>query len=112
MTRKADRRKVEAERDEKGRTEATRTVLGRALWRLNILEYLILLAALLLALLGGALVAWGLGTAVAFPFRWSWAIASLLLFIVPGGSVYLRELRRGRKRDRPDLKSEPKVPNG
>jgi hypothetical protein len=74
--------------------EAAREVMDRALRRLNILEYLILLLALGLALLGGALVAWILHTAFGLPFRWGWAGASLLLFLVPGGSVYFRELGR------------------
>ena len=46
------------------------------------------------------------------PFRLTWAVSSLLLFIVPGGGVYLRELRRGRKRGTTDVQSEPKDPYG
>jgi len=100
----------EAKSDQLRRTDAriTREVAGRAVRRLDVLEYFILLAAVILALLGGALVAWILGTEVGFPFRISWAVASLLLFIVPGGIVYLRELRRERERSGPDLISEPK----
>ena len=86
----------------------TQEVTGRAIRRLDVLEYFILLAAVILALLGGALVAWILGAAAGFPFRISWAAASLLLFIVPGGIVYLRELRRERERATPDQISEPK----
>lgn len=77
--------------------EEARKVASRAIWRLNILEYVILLATVLLSLLGGALVAWVLMTAASLPFRLTWAISSLLLFIIPGGSVYLRELRRGSR---------------
>ena len=73
--------------------EAAREVMSRAIWRLNILEYFILLAAVCLALLGGALVAWILSTLAGLSFRWCWAGSSLLLFIVPGGIVYLREFR-------------------
>jgi hypothetical protein len=75
----------------------TREVAGRALWRLNLLEYFILLAALVLALVGGALVAWVLNASMGVSFRLGWVCASLLLFIIPGGTVYLRELRRGKK---------------
>ena len=89
----------EAERREK-EARITREVAGRAVWRLNLLEYFILFAALVLALAGGALVAWVLGATMDLPFRISWAAASLLLFILPGGGVYLRELRR-EKRDSP-----------
>lgn len=80
--------------------------------RLDVLEVLVLLFALVLALLGGGLVAWILHSAVAAPFRLAWAVVSLLLFIVPGGGVYLRELRRGRKRRTTDVQSEPKDPYG
>jgi hypothetical protein len=75
----------------------TREVASRALWRLNLLEYLILFAALVLALAGGALVAWVLNATTGVSFRLGWISASLLLFIIPGGTVYLRELRRGRQ---------------
>jgi len=80
----------------KGAEEA-RIVAERALRRLSLLEYLILLAAVVLALLGGALVGWILKTALGSPFRIGWSVSSLLLFTLPGGTVYLRELRRDRK---------------
>jgi len=99
-------------RAEEERARLARETMRRALWRLNALEYLILLLALLLALAGGALVAWILSTAASFPFRLTWGLTSLLLFIVPGGSVYLRELRRGRSRRDHGVKSEPKDPHG
>jgi len=92
--------------------EAARTATRRALWRLDMLEYGLLAFALLLALLGGALVAWVLETVVSLPFRLTWAGVSLLLFIVPGLGVYLREHRRGKGRPAPGQKTEPKDPNG
>lgn len=73
------------------RDEFTRDVMERAIRRLNILEYVILGLAALLAILGGALVAWLLGEMVEIPFRLGWALASLLLFLVPGAIVYARE---------------------
>lgn len=69
----------------------TRDVMARAIRRLNILEYVILGLAALLALLGGALVSWLLSETLDIPFRLGWAISSLLLFVVPGGIVYARE---------------------
>jgi len=107
--RRADRRRSRVERE---KTEAARRAMEWTRRRLNVLEVLVLLLALILALLGGALVAWVLSTVAAAPFRLTWAVISLLLFIVPGGGVYLRELRRGKKRAQPHLKSEPKDPNG
>lgn len=109
MSRRADRRE---RLNEKKRAEAARSAMRQARWRLNILEYLILLLALLLALGGGAVVAWVLNTAASLDFRWTWVVSSLLLFIVPGGMVYLLELRRQPRRKEPDSKSEPKDPNG
>ncbi len=74
--------------------EAALRVTERALRRLNILEYIILFLALALALLGGALVAWVVSSATDLSFRWVWTCASFLLFVVPGGFVYLRERRK------------------
>jgi uncharacterized membrane protein len=92
--------------------ELARKVMDRAVRRLDILEYLILLLALILALVGGALVAWILGTTFGTPFRLSWAVASLLLFVVPGGAVYLRERAHRRPISRNTESSQTKEPNG
>jgi len=80
--------------------QAAREVMNRAIRRLDILEYLILFGAFLLALVGGALVAWILSLSAGFPFRWTWGVASVLFFIIPGGWVYFSELR-SRGLDRP-----------
>ena len=80
--------------------------------RLDVLEYLILFFALVLALLGGALVAWILAPVVPLSFRWTWALASLLAFILPGGFVYLRESRARGTAPAPDRNSKPKEPHG
>lgn len=74
----------------------TRDVMERAIRRLNVLEYVILGLAALLALIGGALVGWLLNETLDIPFRLGWALAALLLFVVPGAIVYAREnLSRG-----------------
>jgi uncharacterized membrane protein len=97
---------------ERKEPEVDREALTWVLRRLNVLEYLILFLAVVLALLGGGLVGWILSSAFDFPFRLSWAAGSLLLFILPGGFVYLREVRaRGASADR-NSKSEPKEPHG
>jgi len=74
-----------------GDGELNREVVRRVMRRLNLLESLILGAAAILALLGGALVAWLLSATLGLGFRISWIVASLLLFVVPGAVVYARE---------------------
>ena len=94
------------------KAEASREALNWVLRRLTVLEYLILFLALAVALLGGALVAWVLSSSLGISFRGSWAVGSLLLFILPGGFVYLREFReKGVSPDR-DIKTKPKEPHG
>ncbi len=83
-----------------------RKVMERAIWRLNVLEYLMLGVTAALALGGGALVAWILMTSFGVPFRPSWVIASLLLFIIPGLVVFGRERRKKPAADRTDNRVE------
>ena len=80
--------------------------------RLTVLEYLILFFAMVLALLGGALVAWVLLPVRPISFRWSWAALSLLLFILPGGLVYLRESRKKGTDSDIGSNSKPKEKHG
>ncbi len=70
-----------------------RRVATRAIWRLNILEWVILAVAAGLALLAGALAAFLANAALGLPFRPSWVVASLLIFGVPAAVTYLRERR-------------------
>lgn len=77
--------------------QATRRMMAQASRRLSILEYVFLLAAVVLALLGGALAAWGLQAGLGLPFRLTWAVTSLLLFIVPAVVVWRRERRFARE---------------
>lgn len=99
-----------AEVEEKARQG--REAVAWVLRRLDVLEYLILFFALVLALIGGALVAWVLGSALDLPFRATWGIASVLLFILPGGFVYLREFRKRGDVPSPKAKTKLKDPNG
>lgn len=80
--------------------------------RLDVLEYLILFLAMVLALLGGALVAWILSPVVPLSFRWTWGLASLLAFILPGGFMYLREFRARGASPGSNRESKPKEPHG
>jgi hypothetical protein len=69
----------------------TRRMMEGAIRRLNALEYVILGVTMVLALLAGALAAWMVGDLVGAPFRLTWAVSSLLFFIVPGWIVLRRE---------------------
>ncbi|NNM05516.1 MAG: hypothetical protein HKO65_10465 [Gemmatimonadetes bacterium] len=106
MTPKGQRDEVEE------KAEAAREAVSWVLRRLDVLEYLILFFAVILAFAGGALVAWLLAPVLGFSFRAVWAAGSILLFILPGGFVYLRELRSRRKIPSPDVSSKTKDPHG
>jgi hypothetical protein len=73
----------------------TRRMMETAIRRLNILEYVILGVAMVLALLAGSLAAWMVENLTGAPFRLTWAVSSLLFFIVPGWMVLRRERRAG-----------------
>lgn len=81
-------------------------VMDRAIRRLGILEALFLLLAAGAALLAGALVAWLLVQALGLPFRPTWAVASLALFILPGGISLWRVRRADAARRRAAHASE------
>jgi len=86
-----------------------RRVATRAIWRLNILEYVILGVAAGLALLAGAVAAFLLGSALGLPFRPTWAVASLVLFAIPAAAAYLRERRTARAER--EKKTAPRAPD-
>jgi len=71
----------------------TRRMMETAIRRLNALEYVILGVAMALALIAGALAAWMVENLVGAPFRTTWAVSSLLFFVVPGWIVLRRERR-------------------
>lgn len=72
---------------------AVRLVTDRAIRRLGLFESLILGAAALAALAGGALVAFLVSSEFGAPFRTTWLVASLLFFLVPGAATLLRRRR-------------------
>ena len=71
----------------------TREVASRAVRRLDILEWVMLAGAVVLSLVGGALVALLLETSMGLSFRPTWVAASLLLFGVPG-VIAMKRMRR------------------
>lgn len=80
----------------------TREEMERAIRRLHALEYVILGFVALVALGGGALVAYILSSGTDLPFRATWIVLSLLLFIVPGMVVLARDRWKRRKAGRAD----------
>ena len=79
-----------------------REVAGRAIRRLNILEWVVVLLAAVLALAAGAVAAFLLADAAGLPFRPTWAVASVLLFVIPAVGVWLRDRRESRREPSPD----------
>jgi len=74
-------------------------MLVTAIRRLNVLEYVILGVAMVLALLAGALAALVVGSVTGAPFRLTWTLSSLLFFVVPGWIVFKRERRAEGERE-------------
>ena len=74
--------------------QAMRAALKRATRRLGMLELIVLSAAALAALAGGWLAALLAGRAFGFPFRTTWAAASLGLFLLPALAALLIEKHR------------------
>ena len=71
----------------------TREEMQRAIRRLDALEWVILFAAVGFAMGGGALVAWILSAGTGLGFRSTWIVLSILLLVIPGGIVFLKERR-------------------
>jgi uncharacterized membrane protein len=71
--------------------EVVRRIAARAIRRLDVLEYAILGAAAVLAIIAGALVAVLLDGTTGLPFRPTWIVASLLFFVVPAGVAWWRD---------------------
>jgi hypothetical protein len=82
---------------EKEAARVTSEVARRAIRRLDFLEWVILAAAVALAVGGGALVAW-LITGSSGSFRSLWMVTSTLLLLVPGVIVFAR-LKRDERRE-------------
>lgn len=85
---------------EKEAARVTSEVARRAIRRLDLLEWVILAAAVGLAITGGALVAWVLAGTGGESFRMIWMITSALLFIVPGIVVFTK-LKWDQRREAP-----------
>ena len=85
-----------ATRADRAAAKAASVVANRAIRRLDILEWLILFGAMLLATGGGAVVAWLIAPTLPFQFRTTWIGTSILLFVLPG-TFALARLRRSER---------------
>ena len=79
--------------------DGTRSEMDQAIKRLGVLEQLFLMIAAVTALIAGALVAWLVGQAFGTPYRPTWAVSSLALFLIPGGLSWWRVRREQRAED-------------
>jgi len=77
---------------------ALQEIAARAARRLEILQWVILFVAAVLATAAGALIAFLASDLLGLPFRPTWMVASLLLFVVPAAWSYRRLKREGRER--------------
>jgi len=78
-------------------TELAREVADRAIRRLNLLEHLFLMVAAGAALLAGLLVTWLISQSFDVPFRTTWAISALVLFLFPASISWVRVRRDERE---------------
>ena len=84
---------------EREASKATREVTRRAIRRLDVLEWIILAVTAALAVGGGGLVAMIVVGRSADGFRGMWIATSLLLLIVPGVVVLVKNRQEERKRE-------------
>lgn len=92
--------------------EAVRAALNRAARRLNILELIVLGAAIIASTAGGWLAALLAGRAFGFPFRTTWVGASLALFAIPALVAFLVEKRRQKTPAKPARDETDQSPEG
>ena len=81
---------------------AAAEVARRAIRRLDVLEWVTFAGAFVIAILGGAVIAWMVAQTAGWAFRPTWIATSLLLFVLPGGFVILRTRRAEGLENRKD----------
>ena len=86
-------------------------VAARAIRRLDVLEWVIFAGAMVLAIAGGAVVAWLIAPTVGFSFRPIWAVMSVLLFVVPG-VIAITRMRKDESDARRKTQSHPEEDDG
>ncbi len=88
----------EGSRSDTEAADQAHVVTRRAIRRLDLLEWVVVLGGMVLSLVGGAIVGWLLSLTFAWPFRSAWIGASLFLFVVSGG-VALLQIRSEARAD-------------
>jgi hypothetical protein len=102
-------------RDDAELSKEVRVVASRAIRRLSLLEFVILLIAAGLAMAAGAASALLLGASLGLPFRQTWFVASFIFFFVPALGSYLKERKavdRSESRGGPELNRDQKEGDG
>ena len=103
----ARRDRAEQERD-RIEAQAAHEVASRAIRRLDILEGVMIAGGAVLALVGGGVIALLLAGVAGLGFRTTWIVASLLLFVVPGGIAIIKIRREARAEARARSGGGPK----
>lgn len=75
-----------------------REVTQRAIRRLDLLEWVVWGAGALMAMVAGAAVAWVMAAVAGWSFRPTWIVASMLLFVIPGGAAII-QIRKDERAD-------------
>lgn len=98
-------------RSEREAARVAQEITSRAIRRLDILEWVILAGAAGLALAGGAALSWLIHEPIGLGFRTTWTVASLTLFVVPGG-ITLAKLKRDERKRTLDVNRGHQKDNG
>ena len=83
---------------EREAAERAAEVTRRAIRRLDVLEWLGYAVAAIVAILGGAVVAWMVAEPAGWDFRTTWIGSAFVLLVVPGVIVF-RNMRQSERGD-------------
>jgi len=93
-------------RSDREAAQAAHEVAQRAIRRLDILEWVMVAGVAVIALLGGAGIAWLLAGMAGLSFRTLWMAASLVLFVVPG-TIAMIKMRNDERAEAQRGSGEP-----
>lgn len=89
------------DRDEEAAARAAAEVTRRAIRRLDIFEWVIFAGALVIAILGGGIVASLIAPPLELDIRATWSVTALTLFLVAGG-IAIVQTRKAERTSKPD----------